>query len=388
MHVSCVAALRHHYGLVPALVKVHEPCQMLGLVEDDLRAAMGLDVTGVFPRKSKFGFPVADWKEWNFRGLEVLVPGDFRTSTQPDGDILIYPEGDTTAPPSGRMPVGSAFFDAIIRQPEIDEEKLDPADNLEEFGPVSEADLDHLESSVRAAGDCGVVASFGGTSFGDVGILPAPSLKNPKGIRDITEWYMSTRTRRGYIHRVFERQCEIALENLARIHARVGDAVDGMYVCGTDFGTQTSAFCSVATFRELWFPYYKHVNDWVHTNTNWKCFKHSCGSVERFFESFIEAGFDIINPVQCSAAGMNPAELKRKYGSRLVFWGGAVDTQNTLPFGTPQEVREEVLRRCEIFAPGGGFVFNAIHNLQAGTPVANIAAMLDAVHEFNGVRHA
>jgi uroporphyrinogen-III decarboxylase len=199
---------------------------------------------------------------------------------------------------------------------------------------------------------------------------------------------MSTRTRRGYIHRVFERQCEIALENLARIHARVGDAVDGMYVCGTDFGTQTSAFCSVATFRELWFPYYKHVNDWVHTNTNWKCFKHSCGSVERFFESFIEAGFDIINPVQCSAAGMNPAELKRKYGSRLVFWGGGVDTQNTLPFGTPQEVREEVLRRCEIFAPGGGFVFNAIHNLQAGTPVANIVAMLDAVHEFNGVRHA
>ena len=123
------------------------------------------------------------------------------------------------------------------------------------------------------------------------------------------------------------------------------------FVCGTDFGTQTSAFCSVATFRELWFPYYKRVNDWVHANTAWKCFKHSCGSVERFFESFIEAGFDIINPVQCSAAGMDPAELKRKYGSRLVFWGGGVDTQKTLPFGTPQEVREEVLRRCEIFAP-------------------------------------
>ena len=108
------------------------------------------------------------------------------------------------------------------------------------------------------------------------------------------------------------------------------------FVCGTDFGTQTSAFCSVATFRELWFPYYKRVNDWVHANTTWKCFKHSCGSVERFFESFIEAGFDIINPVQCSAAGMDPAELKRKYGSRLVFWGGGVDTQKTLPFGTPQ----------------------------------------------------
>jgi len=390
MHVSCVAGLRNYYGLPAGPVKVYEPFQMLGWIDDDLRAAMGLDVVGVFPRKTKFGAPAADWKEWDFRGLEVLVPGDFHTTVSANGDILIYPQGDLTAAPSGRMPVGSAFFDIIVRQPEIDEEKLDPADNLEEFGPLSEEDLDYIERSVRVAGPsgCGIVASFGGTSFGDVGLVPAPALKNPKGIRDVAEWYMSTRTRRGYIHRVFERQCEIALANLARIHTRIGNAPDCMYVCGTDFGTQTSAFCSVATFRELWFPYYQRVNHWVHANTNWKCFKHSCGSVERFLESFIEAGFDIINPVQCSAAGMDPVELKRKYGSRLVFWGGGVDTQKTLPFGSPRDVREEVLRRCEIFAPGGGFVFSSIHNLQAGTPVANIVAMLDAVHEFNGVSHA
>jgi uroporphyrinogen-III decarboxylase len=104
--------------------------------------------------------------------------------------------------------------------------------------------------------------------------------------------------------------------------------------------------------------------------------------VERFLESFIEAGFDILNPVQCSAVGMEPAELKRKYGDRLVFWGGGVDTQSTLPFGTPQQVADEVRRRCEIFAPGGGFVFNTVHNIQAGTPVANVVAMLDAVREF------
>ena len=390
IHVSAVAALRRYYGLAPGPVKVHEPSQMLGLVEDDLRAAMGLDVIGVFPGKTMFGFPAADWKEWNFRGLDVLVPGDFRTRTESNGDILIFPEGDETAAPSGRMPVGSAFFDAIVRQPEIDERKLDPADNLEDFAPIAEVDLDRIERSVRsaAASGYGVAAAFGGTAFGDVARVPAPFLKNPKGIRDVAEWYMSTRTRRAYIHTVFERQCEIGIQNLARIHARIGDAVDCVYLCGTDFGTQTSAFCSVATFRELWFPYYKRVNHWVHANTAWKCFKHSCGSVERFFESFLEAGFDIVNPVQCSAAGMEPAELKRKYGSRLVFWGGGVDTQKTLPFGTPQEVREEVLRRCEIFAPGGGFVFNSIHNLQAGTPVENIVAMLDAVHQFNGVVHA
>ncbi len=236
-----------------------------------------------------------------------------------------------------------------------------------------------------AATGRGVIASFGGAAFGDIALVPAPFLKDPRGIRDITEWYMSTRSRRDFIHRIFARQCEVALANLARIHARIGDAVDAVFLCGTDFGTQTSAFCSVPAFRELWLPYYAEVCGWIHAHTAWKCFKHSCGSVERFYPSFIEAGFDIINPVQCSAVGMEPEGLKaRKYGERLVFWGGGVDTQKTLPFGTPAEVREQVLRRCEIFAPGGGFVFNSIHNIQAGTPVENIAAMLDAVREFNG----
>jgi uroporphyrinogen-III decarboxylase len=266
---------------------------------------------------------------------------------------------------------------------------MNPEDNLEEFGPIGETELDHFSSSVRAAAATGrgVVANFGGTAFGDIALVPAPFLKHPRGIRDVTEWYISTRSRRDYIHQVFDAQCEVALRNLAAIHGRVGNAVDAVFVCGTDFGTQTSAFCSVPSFRELWFPYYQRVNHWIHSHTTWKTFKHSCGSVARFFESFIEAGFDIVNPVQCSAAGMDPAQLKRDYGSRLVFWGGGVDTQKTLPFLTPAEVREEVLRRCEIFARGGGFVFNSIHNVQAGTPTPNIVAMIDAVHEFNGLPH-
>jgi uroporphyrinogen-III decarboxylase len=165
----------------------------------------------------------------------------------------------------------------------------------------------------------------------------------------------------------------------------VGDAVDAVFLCGTDFGTQTSTFCSTATFRDLYFPYYKKLNDWIHRHTGWKCFKHSCGAVERFIPSFIEAGFDILNPVQCSATGMAAEHLKEKFGDRLTFWGGGVDTQRTLPFGTPEQVRREVLERCETFSRGGGFVFNSIHNVQAGTPVANIVAMFEAVREFNGV---
>jgi hypothetical protein len=388
IHASCVAALREYFGLEKRPVKVHEPYQMLGLVEDDLQQAMGLDVEGVFPSKTMFGFPNRNWKPWRMPdGLEVLVSEDFRVTMDANGDTLIYPEGDVTAAPSGRMPRGGWFFDTIVRQEPIDEEKLDPQDNLEEFEPIAGQDLEYFRAEVRRAAATGraVMATFGGTAFGDIALVPGPFLKRPRGIRDVAEWYMSTSTRRDYIHRVFARQCEIAIANLACIHAAVGDAVDAVFLCGTDFGTQTSSFCSVATFRELYFPYYKALNGWVHRNTRWKCFKHSCGSVERFTPSFIEAGFDILNPVQCSAAGMAPEHLKETFGGRLAFWGGGVDTQQALPFGTPEEVRRQVLARCETFARGGGFVFNSIHNVQARTPVANIVAMIDAVREFNGV---
>ena len=387
IHVSCVAALRRHYGLQPAAVKVIDPGAMLGEIAPDLQLAMGIDTEGIRPRSVRFGFPAAGWKPWRlYDGTEVLVPGGFNVTIDANGDTLMHPRGDVTLPPSARMPKGGYFFDAIIRQQAFEEDDLRPEDNLEEYGPVSDADLDHWErvaGAARAAGRA-VVASFGGTAFGDIALVPGVGLPNPKGIRDVTEWYMSIRSRRDFIHRVFDGQCEIALANLERIAARVGDGVDVVNVCGTDFGTQKSSFCSVETFRELWLPYYRRINDWVHRRTNWKTFKHSCGAVSKFIPSFLDAGFDILNPVQCSAAGMDPRELKAAYGGRMVFWGGGVDTQQVLPFGTPAEVRAQVLERCEALAPGGGFVFNAIHCIQAGTPVANIVAMLDAVREFNG----
>ncbi|MDZ7393054.1 MAG: methyltransferase [candidate division KSB1 bacterium] len=387
MHVTCVAALRDYYGLERRPVKVHEPYQMLGWIDQDLQDVLGIDVNGLYARTTMFGFPNENWREFRLPwGQVVLVSEHFRTTVDANGDLLIYPEGDTTAPPSGRMPVAGFFFDTIVRQPPIEEERLDPADNTEEFKPLNDQDLAHYRAEVERLADSprAIVASFGGTAFGDIALVPAPFLKYPKGIRDIAEWYISTVTRQEYLHRVYAKQTEVALANLEKIHSIVGDLVDVVFVCGTDFGTQTSTFCSVETFRSLYAPYYRKVNDWIHRHTCWKTFKHSCGAVEPFMGAFIEVGFDVINPVQCSAAGMDPRRLKDTYGDQLVFWGGGVDTQKTLPFGTPAQVREEVLRRCEIFARNGGFVFNAVHNVQANTPVENLVAMFDAVKEFNG----
>ncbi|RKX98264.1 MAG: methyltransferase [Spirochaetes bacterium] len=386
IHVSIVSDLRDYFNLEKKKVKIVEPFQCLGEIEEDLQEALYVDVQPVIGRKNFFGFTNDEWKSWIMPdGLEVLVPGNFNTTGE-DGKIYMYPEGDTSADPSAAMPEGGYFFDAIPRQEPIDEGSLDVEDNLEEFGEVAEVDLAYFAKASKLANETGraVLANFGGTSLGDIACVPGVHIKQPKGIRDVTEWYMSLAMRQDYIYRIFEKQVDIALINLDKIWNRVGNSVDIAFICGTDFGTQTGTFCAPDTYRELWMPHYKRINNWIHKNTTWKTFKHSCGSVITFMELFIESGFDIINPVQCSATGMDPETLKKEFGKDIVFWGGGVDTQQTLPFGTPEEVRKEVLNRCEIFSKDGGFVFNTIHNTQARTPIENFASMLKAVKEFNG----
>ncbi len=368
-------------------VKVVEPYQMLGYVTDDLREALGIDTVGLGRRATLFGFRNEDWKEWELPdGTPVLVPGAFNTVPEPNGDLLQYPEGDRSVPPSGRMPAGGYYHDSIIRQEPIDEAKLDPRDNLEDFQPISDQDLASFrEDAERLYSETpyALIANYGGTGFGDIALVPGMGLKQPKGIRDVAEWYMSTDIRRDSVDQVFEGQCEIALQNLARIAPVVGDRVQMVMLTGTDFGTQRGPFASLETYRSLFKPFHQALNDWVHANTSWKCFIHTCGGVEPLLEDFIEAGFDVLNPVQCSAAGMDAKHLKREYGDHLTFWGGGVDTQKTLPFGTPEEVRREVLERLEVFAPGGGFVLNPIHNIQPKTPSENIIAMFEALRDFS-----
>ena len=385
MHVNSVYALRQALGLDPpgTPVKVVEPYQMLGEIAPDLIDALGVDVVGLGMPNTLFGFENKDWQPWTtFQGTPVLVPGAFNTEPEPSGDVLMYPEGDRSAPPSGRMPKDGWYFDTIVRQPPVDDAHLDVEDNLEEFGPISEADLGHLRTEAqRIAADKAILASFGGTAFGDIALVPAPWLKHPRGIRDVAEWYTSTIARFDYIYEVFERQCAIALKNFERIYEAVGDRPTAVFLTGTDFGTQRGPFISVDAYRRLFKPFHQAVNDWVHQHTAWKTFIHSCGSVEAFLEDFIDAGFDVLNPVQCSAADMAPETLKERYGDRMSFWGGGVDTQQTLPFGTADDVRGEVRERVRIFGRGGGFVFNTIHNVQSRTPAENLVALYETVRE-------
>jgi len=367
-------------------VKVIEPLQMLGEIKPDLMEALGADVMPVTGLYNIFGYKNTGWKPWvTFDGTPVLVPGNFNIVPEPNGEILMYPEGDRSAPASGKMPKGGFYFDTIVRQPAFDEENLKVDDNMEEFKLISKEELEHLRVNIETIyyeTDKAILANFGGTAFGDIALVPAPWLKNPKGIRDLTEWYMSTLIRRDYVYRVFEKQAEIALANLKTIYAAVGNKVNVVFMSGADFGTQNSSFISPETYRGLYMPFHKKLNNWIHTNTGWKTFMHSCGSIANLIDLFIESGFDILNPVQCSAVNMAPAFLKEKFGKKITFWGGGVDTQKTLPFGKPEDVIKEVKERIKIFGTDGGFVFNTVHNIQAQTPVENILAMIDTVKKY------
>jgi len=384
-HVSVIAKLRQALGLdKPGTpVKVIDLHQMLGEVAADLRQVLGIDVVGLPRPKNFFGFENSDWKPWQtFDGTNVLVPGKFNTQPEPDGDILLYPQGDRTAKPSGRMPKGGFYFDSIIRQKPIDDARLNPADNLEEFVLLGDEDLKFYQQRAKELyenTDLAITSSVRGTAFGDIAHVPGPALKDPKGIRDIEEWYISTVTRKKYIKEVFAGQAEIALKNLKLFYQAVGDRVHVVYLDGADLAAQNTLFCSPQTYKELYLPFSKNLNDWIHTNTKWKTMKHCCGACEPLIEDFIEAGFDILNPIQTSAKGMDPQHLVDKFGGKIIFWGGGVDTQQTFPFGTPDEVRRQITRRVRIFSQKGGFVFNTIHNIQCNTPVENILAMFEAL---------
>ena len=386
IHCLAVEKLRKYYGLEDRPVSVYIPHTMLGYIDDDLREALGIDTVPILSQRSLYGTANTEMREWLTPwGQKVLISKEFVFDEDEKG-FTIYPKGDKSLKPSGYMPRCGFFFDTIIRQnpDDLDEPKLEY--NLEEFKELSDADVEYWANEAKKVREAGhkycTVAHLPGTALGDVALVPAPFLANPRGVRDIEEWYMLIASDPEFISDIFAAQTEIAIKNLEKLKGALGDALDVAVICGTDFGTQNGAFCSVDKFREIWLPHYKKMNDWIHANTSWKTFKHSCGAVENFMQSFIDSGFDIINPVQCSAKGMDAAVLKQKYGDRLCFWGGGVDTQKILPFGTPDEVRKQVLERCEIFSNDGGFVFNAIHIVQANTPIENLVAMFEALKEF------
>ena len=180
---------------------------------------------------------------------------------------------------------------------------------------------------------------------------------------------------------ILDRLTEHHLEMLGRLLPRVRGHVD-VLVLGDDLGMQSGPQMSRETYREVFLPRHKRIYTYAREQSGAPIFLHCCGGVWQLIPDLIDAGVEILNPVQTSARNMEPERLKREYGRDLTFWGGGCDTQRILPYGTPDQVREDVRRRLEIFAPGGGYVWCPVHNIMADVPPENIVAALEAAHEF------
>lgn len=387
MNASTLYRLRKALGLEEHPIEISEIFQLLGKVDPDMMQYAGADVIGLNNPSNMFGVPDGPLKPFRMPdGTPTLIAQGNEYDVAEDGSVYMYPQGNRSVGPSGHMPAGGSFFDNINRTPEFDEDDLIPAEDFkDDFGILDDATARYLKEKSKAlyeGTDYAIIGNLGGAGLGDSAMVPGPHVLAPKGIRKFDDWLMAHMLYPEYIQEVFEMQTQTMLKNLEIYRQAVGDRIQIVWISGTDFGTQNGEFFRPEVFRELYKPYYQRINDWVHQNTPWKTFYHCCGSIVNYLDDFVEMGVDILNPVQLSARGMDAHMLKEKYGDKLVFWGGGVDTQQTLPFGTPEDVRQEVKRLIDNCAPGGGFILSPAHHIQSDTSVENVEAFYAAAREF------
>jgi hypothetical protein len=320
LHVSTVHKLRQALGLnAPGTpVKVIEPYQMLGEIQPDLAEAVGSDVVGMGGPYTLFGFKNENWKPWMFHdGTPLLVPESFNTDPEPNGDLYMYAAGDKSYPPSGRMPAGGWYFDGVIRQGEIDDDHLNVDDNTEEFKPLTDDELHHFAVEAEQLydeTDKAILMVIPGAGLGDIALVPGLNLKQPKGIRDVAEWYISTVMRREYVRAVFERQCQVVL-NLPKIYEAVGESRIGGVISGTDL---TQKVYLALNSHDLYF--YKHQRL---IRAHGMEAVHPLRVDHAAYPLFIEAGFRFSTRCKRGAANMDPATLKARFGGQATFWAEA-----------------------------------------------------------------
>lgn len=364
VHASTYARLKEFLGISGGSCRVIDVGQMLAEVELPVVERLRCDVVALNSLESQYGIRNADWKRWRFwDGTDMEVPGAFNVIQDESGDSLLVLGGQGSQPVA-RMPKNGYYFDCIEPESFYGEmPKPDPEDVRKCWPVFTNEELEELRTRAKFLYEETDYALVGG--FGRGGMY---------GVGGMTGWFVTMLEDPQYVHDIHGLEMEIALENLRLYLDAVGDYISVIVTVSYDFGTQKGEIMSPDCLREFYAPYHKSLNDYVHSHSDIKTFCHSCGSIYNIIDDLIDAGVDILNPVQCSALNMEPERLKEKFGGRIVFWGGGIDTQHTLPFGTPDEVRRQAEERVLTFAPGGGFIFTTVHNIQCNTPCENIVA--------------
>ena len=382
IHCNAMYSLREYMNLPKKLIRCSNVLFMLADMDEDVIEALEVDVIDILSPNNLLGFPNDNFKEMFLCGNKVLVPSGFNVTIDSDGTVYGYPKGDVSKAPSVKMPANGLYFDNIIRQKPIESLKWNARKDYEQdVSIMSDSDCTYyqkMSQKLRKETDKAIYCGLYPGGHGDFFNVPGPWLDAPDGIRDLTEWLMAHYSNPEYIKESFDYFTEVGLENLKLLKSAVGiDGIDILGVSATDFGTQNGPLMSIDMYREFYKPHHKKINCWIHKNTKWKTFIHSDGVIFDFIEDFIDAGFDILNPVQINDDAMKPSLLKQKFGDRIIFWGGAVNPQTTMNFGTIEEVIAETRQNVKILGQGGGYIAANVHNIQPNVKPEYIVALFD-----------
>ncbi len=362
-------ALKSHLRIIGGQTRLYDIGQQLAVPEPPILERFGVDVLPL-PR-APVGLDPSNpsWKPWTLPdGSPAEVPSGFNPIRNEHGDwLLIDDKGHVTR----RMPAGGLYFFNVYAP--LAEAITIAEIEAYEMPVMSDEELSWLRAEARRlyeTTDKAIMGEFGG---------------------NILEWAQSLRGWERFMldmagdpklaQALTEKLVENHIANLARYLDAVGEYIQIIQM-GDDLGTQGGPQISPRMYRQFIKPYQQQLYQYVKTHSDLYVFLHTCGSIYRLIPDLIEIGVDILNPVQISAAEMDPARLKREFGHDVVFWGGGADTQHVLPSATPQTVRQHVRQLIEIFGPGGGYVFCQVHNIQANVPPENIVAMFEAALEF------
>ena len=361
--------LRKQLGLGPGRIRVADVYQQVVVVEEDVREALGLDVRVIFDEPN-------EWREDILTdGSPAEFPAKFLPQLQEDGSRVIF---DAAGNVILKMPKNGHYFDPVyspladatsirdIEEHIADIEGYDKPSYLDK----SYEDLAKVARELRDNTDYLLVVFFGGHIF-----------QSSQSLRGWETFLVDLLVNRKFAEALMDQLVEASMRRFEHYAETVGKYVHVVQF-EDDLGMQDRPLLKPDLYRKVVKPYQKKLFRFVKSKCDAYLLFHSDGAIAPFIPDFIEMGVDILNPVQVSAAGMDTKELKREFGSEITFWGGGCDSQSILPFGTPEEVEDEVKRRIDDLAPGGGFIFGPIHNIQSGMPAENIVAMYKTAREY------
>jgi uroporphyrinogen decarboxylase len=341
--------LKEHLGLPLETVRIYDEVQQLPYLTEDLLQRFSVDTRMV------------QLPPTHVAGVEVLDDGDY---------WAIYDRWGSKM----RMPKQGGLYYDWVEFPiqEISMEALDAYHWPEPDPPEVVATLREQARRLYDETDYALIGS---------GVIGGGIFEQPCRTVGLEAFMMAMVTDRAFAERLMDRITDIYIESVDRYLGQVGEYID-VFTYWDDVSSQEGWMISPSLYVSMVKPRQKRLFDAIKQRTRAKLFYHCCGAASELYPHLVEIGVDIVNPVQVSARGMDPKVLKSRFGNDLTFWGGGVDTQRVLPFGTPQQVRDEVKRHLEEFAPGGGYVFNTVHNIQAFVPPENVVAAFDAALEY------